>query len=482
MEQSPLTPAGTAAPARSGPLTLIGCALLVSAGAGLLLGVLHARFIGRLQGGQTSTDIEAAIEKLHLYHALGSTLEILLSVAVIVGLVVLLVRTHCAASRRRVLIALWLAVVMAIAMLGVRVLGILEERELLRVLFSYKPIAIGMTLLHVVSLGALAFVLHGFARDETATARPTLWAGVSMVVVGTMMNVYATLEPVSSSWLSVFLTTALWKLGLGLVGFAALVVRSTRDQEPATVSAGESEQAWRAAGRGLKLYGDGLVWRLSMTIGAYVLLFFATAGRSMTLARFVSFSLPVAVLVTGTVMVVGIFRFADQPGGSPGTAPATFAAVVMLLSLFLDLFGLLAVVKVLGVSEGDFSGKRAAMDFAKAVQGLAIWGMALGFASLIALLVAFRSLAIRMANTALAQRCVGIGAFIAGSAGLTVVLRGWLQNARGVDTGTIVSLALVILAAALIAVISYLGLVRRTQQMLEEGSGSHLPRSRVLSG
>lgn len=239
---------------------------------------------------------------------------------------------------------------------------------------------------------------------------------------------------------------------------------------PATKPTG----AWAPAAGGLHTYALGLTWRLILTVGGYVVLLFAIQARSPALAKFVGVIMPLLGIATGLVMLVGLIRFTRHPADSQARSSAMFAAAVFGIAFVLELIGMFLVLAII-------TGERVSeiRETAELAGKVGIWAIALAFAHLLALLVAFRSLSRRVGNQQLGRQAISVGVVVLLSAALVVSIKWWLPHAE-LDMGMALLLAITTLCVAIAAIGLYIRLVNVVADTLLAARESGLPESELL--
>lgn len=237
---------------------------------------------------------------------------------------------------------------------------------------------------------------------------------------------------------------------------------------------------WARSARGLHSYALGLTWRLALTVFVYLLLLFAVESRSMAIAKFVSVLLPLIGLTCGLVMLIGLARFSNLPPGSPGKPSAKFSAAIFGCAFCLELFSFVLVLQLMGIQPGDWEALHQARENAALAQKVSIWALALGFAHILALLVAFRRLARSLGNDRLAGQTLSVGLTIVLAAAAVLLLKWWLPHAKA-DVGLAVTLAITSLGLAIAAIALFVRLVNvLADALLASGAGGGLPESKIV--
>ena len=236
--------------------------------------------------------------------------------------------------------------------------------------------------------------------------------------------------------------------------------------------------AWAQPAAGLHAYALGLTWRLILTVLGYLALLFAVQARSPALAKFIGVVMPLFALATGLVMLVGLVRFTRQPADGKARSSAIFAAAVFAIAFALEIFTFLLVLSMLSIEPGDWEAVREGRETGALATQIGVWAMALGFAHLLALLVAFRALGRRIGNKQLAGQAISVGAVVFFAAGLVLSIKWWLPQAK-LDFGLAVTLAITTLGVAIAAVAIYIRLVNVVADNLLATPEHGLPESKI---
>ena len=284
----------------------------------------------------------------------------------------------------------------------------------------------------------------------------------------------------STLWLQYASFTVLPALAMFAAGWLCWVAAAAPASTAAAVGL-ESSPRWGRAADGLGLYRTALVWRLLITFGGYLFLLVAGLGRSPGMARFLMWSLPLAAIATGLVMLAGVVRYCQQPAGSPGKGAAVFAAVTMVLALLLDFFVLTQVLSAVTAEPSSYSAYDKVRDSLASAQRIAPWALAISFASLIALMISFRALATRLADTELAGRVAVMMVWLVLIAAALFGLRTWMGGLQPQTAELGLVLAFFAGIAALVVLIAYIGLVRAVEEKLRASSGGvEVPAARLV--
>ncbi len=234
---------------------------------------------------------------------------------------------------------------------------------------------------------------------------------------------------------------------------------------------------WPDVARGLRMYGDGLAWRISIVFVGMFMLFMAGMARSAGMALLVGGVVAVGTVVTGVVMLAGIARYAHQPAGSPGAAPAWLAFAGMLMAAALDLAGAILLVTALGGADRGDSSLGQLQEISRTSDKVNHWSLAMGAVSLGSLLLSFGLVAAHLRRPDMVRR---VSALVAGMVlSVAAVVGFFFYGPRIRDVGTALILIIGLLVLVLVLVLAFLKLVRSMEAAVEDPSVA-MPEARVV--
>lgn len=448
----------------------------------LLRGLLVHQAIAALQAGSGEIEhYESLTHRLELYNLLFSPLSVACLAAF--GACAL----ACARSRGRALfIGAAVAAFVAAATSSVMwIVGLAHSHVSASAMSAVstcflvaEPLAVGL------AMGGVLRILAG--RGERGMVG-LLWVALPLLIWPTLFylaQMHGVLH-IHGAWASFFLGTVVWSAGAaGLLYFAARARRLQLGTPGAPAEAVDLDHlgpGWLPAANGLRLYADALSWRLGITVFAYVMLLMGALGRSRGMLQLVAWVLPLAAVITGVAMIVGLYRFAQQPAHSPARVPAWFAFTAMVCASIADFGGLILTVQAVTANEHSYTAMHHAREAAETAQTLSVWAMAVGFVGLLSLLVAFGKLARYIGPTRLFGRVVGVASAILIVALVVVGFRLAISG-QHMDLDTGVAAAVLVAGFALITVISYISLTRAVEGSIRErlGDAQALPPARVV--
>ena len=473
-------------PVASG-LWLLAIAIAVTAGASFVVRLLSTGVFVELRS-LTDFDLqEPLFDKLTLYYRISSIVDIAASTACVVGLIGM-ARAPLRWPRRLA----WFTAAAFAVMLAGDIAYFADGFSDDRISWLYgKPMRVFMIVLPAAISTALLLYLVRVA-DILERRLPGFLVGALAIWILWWVGypIARMIDPVSSfardhAWMHALLFGSARLVGY--LGFVfALITVARVVAVPAANADDEAAQrfdssGWRVAADGLELYGDALAWRLGLAIAGYGLILLAVAGKSIGLIKMVAWSLPLAMLITGVAMIVGLYKFSQQPAPSPGRGPAYAGFVGMLLSAALEAYGFILVLDVVTADAKNYSAVRAAEKAAAQAQSLSVWSMALGFAALVAVLYSFSQVARYVGRAELNSRVTAVSILLVSAAVVAVGFRIYVVDARLSPSG-LITLAFAVAIYALIAVVSYLGLTRAVERGMREviGGASELPAARVV--
>ncbi len=473
----------------AGGLTLVAIALAIDAlnGFGFRLALTH--WLQQLARAG-AMDSEALFQRMNFYNRLSSILGVISSGLVVVGLVKM-VRAPSPRTRRILIGATALFAVAA--MYDVLYLIASFTDEPIRWLDA-RWLHIAFVLDWGLGYGVLLWALARLARD--AQTRVAVWA---VGLVGLWIAwwvarpILTTLDPrlviVDARTWGGAIFLAATRSG-GAVVLVYLAIRSARalDRLGGGSLAGSGEplaaSGWQAPADGLRLYGNALAWRLGLILSCYTLLLLAISGKSIGLVKLVTWALPVAGLITGLAMTIGVYRFSQQPAPSRGRGSAYTGFAAMVISLALEAYGFVLVLKALTADPRSYAALEAAQRAAEEANRLSVWAMAVGFGGLLALLLSFAGVVRYVGREALVPRVINVAITLLLAAGVAVGFRIYLEGAKDrIEPTGVIVMGLVVAGYALFAVLFYLGLTRKVERAIREavgGTADELPAARVV--
>jgi hypothetical protein len=457
--------------------------------------ILFMRQVLRLQDHSYS-DSQAIWDTLELYSKIFPLLHLVATAVVIAGLMGLAraPRQHMAD------VAIW--ALLAAGASGLVLLGdalpwfgstLLKEHALNEIVLS-EPIRVMMILLGSTADALLVVVLARMARAIRAPLSTIVVALAGLWITWNVgFSFYRLLrEPGSSMssdspWVAMLTQLGPWVAGLALLAYmAARVARAlsgysdVAPPESAREPGALSSPIWDDTASGLELYASGLMWRLGVTITGYALLMVGLLSRSTELTKLILWALAVATIATSLVMLTGIRRYSRQPDESPGHTAASLAFVLMLGGVLLDIYAFVLIIQATSADTESYSAIRQAREAAERADALSVWGMAVGFTSLLILLFSFAQVARHIDRGDLSQRAAGLAVFVALVSLIVIGFRVYLPDAR-VDIESVIGMAFLVVITALIAVVTYIRLVAALAAAVREArSFGDLPAARVM--
>lgn len=223
-----------------------------------------------------------------------------------------------------------------------------------------------------------------------------------------------------------------------------------------------SRPGWRASSVGLDFFANALRAKLVLIVLASCLGLLAVGMQSTMFRQGVALVTPLASLVVGVAMSVGIVRYARFPQQMPGRGLAFGALALLVLSLVADGYAALLALSAAGAPMVADASASAGGSLLAATWRMP-WALAtsqlLGLAALATLLGSFRALGRRLGAHELVQRSGRAMGFLAIVASCVIELR--YAEFRGLLRPEIlVPAAMLVLVLALVSVAKALGAVR----------------------
>ncbi len=465
------------APSHTSLLGPLGVVLVVLATGQATYSVLHARLVSKFRSSDISVDFEEIVTSMQ---SLGRVFQpCLLACWTVVAVIAFVMWRRL--DRGRVA-SLGLAAFLAISArvivdASLLVADYVKSDWVARFLLTNKPGTAALLVVFTVGPALLLWLLH--ARTAQERRSPVVWLGLAALALQLVRGLYQSFSGPASGgneWIQVFLSTGSFVTAILVAAWLAWSERKNQVFGGTAIGAD-----WSMPSRGLRLYQQALVWRLVLTVAGYGLLFIAIKGRSQEMAETLSWAGSLVAIVTGAFMTVGVFRFANQPVGTPGRGAAFLAGSLMAIALVIDLSLFASLLEVLSVDRslagyGDLSAAVASLE---AAQSMAVWGMALSIAAFVALITSFRGVAHALDEGRLATQAYGVGVTVVLVGALAWGLRYWLSTASRVTLDSAIFAGLGILVAILVVVVSHLDLVGKLNARLafacvEESTAGHV--------
>lgn len=223
-----------------------------------------------------------------------------------------------------------------------------------------------------------------------------------------------------------------------------------------------SRPGWRASSAGLDFFANALRAKLVLIVLSGCLGLLAVGMQSMMFRQGIAVVTPLASLVLGVAMSVGIVRFARFPRQMPGRKVAYGALSLLVLSLVADGYAALLALSAAGTPMLADLGSSAAGGPLAATWRLP-WALAasqiLGLAALGTLLQSFRVLGRRLGAHELVQRAGRAIGFLAIVGSFVVELR-YAELRALLRPEILVPASMLVLVLALVSVAKALGSVR----------------------
>jgi len=449
-----------------GPLAIV---LAVLGASTLVRSVVRARLVAKLRSGGAEDEFSEVVSRLETLELVFFPVVLVCGVAL--AIIVFSLWRRLAPGRLATL-ALAAFALLALNVFIDVVLRIAEFAQLhsyLEFLWAHDSLIAILVLINALGLALLLWFLH----ERTSPGKRTIvvWLGAAALGLHTASTLYRVLSAPSQNtgtWTRLLLSTATFILALFVAAWLAWRERKSHEEDHSITSG----LAWMPASRGIKLYERALVWRLVLTVSGYVLLIMAAQGHSRGMVETLSWAIPLMAIVTGSLMTIGVFRFANQPQGTQGRGPAALAGAMMAVALVMDLSLFASLLRVLRIDSdsagyGDMSAARDALESA---QSMAVWGMALSLAAFVALLISIHRVARYFDDEQIAGQAFSVGLRVVLMGAFAWGLRYWLGSNRRISLETAIFAASGILIAVLVLVISHLNLVGKLSARLAHAS------------
>lgn len=469
MDESGVPRAQVRGGARRTPVTALRWtmwAVVASAAIGVLGEVLATWYLEKMWSSGEHELISRRMEQLGLSQAvIGGLAEL----AVIVGLVMIALR----ASDRSARVLAWGSAAAAAALAAWSVASYWtswgweaqRDADLVRAIWVVSGVA---TAVHLVG-AALAVWLDARARglDQPAASHVVRTAAFAVVALAWMVW-YATMAGLPElalrhRWTWLVLRLIVFYGGpLALAATLASAARGLRFGPTRAPEPGGPDRpgfagwvrwhGWATAADGLDLYAHGI--RLRLWIGLLGAMFgmVAVGARSSGMLELMAVLVPLLSLVSTALALAGVRKYTRVPEASGGRGPALVGFVLLCLAAVAEVY---VFVLCLELTSDD---ARMARDAAEAVPLAQAFGLVFGLAGLFAMLVSLSSVSRAVGATRLRGRVLGVGVLLVVTLVLVLATRSLAERAHG--PGDALAVAITLLGVALIALATYLSLLR----------------------
>ncbi len=336
----------------------------------------------------------------------------------------------------------------------------------------------------------MVLILHGIAKRVQALL--PFWFGVIVAVLAgfdVLLSLYRLIAgdafrvPFESPWLWLFVSigsmvaqNALFLLLIANTRHTLLVrsgaEQAEKDWEGAAGWFGAKE--WQGPTRAVGLYAGAVKALLLIIFGGYGALIMAWLMKLAFVAAITVIAIPIGVLITQVVMIVGLAGYASVPMVSRARGLAVGALAAHALALLIDVFSIVAIAGVVaGGSEYAYEAERA-LARAQLISG---FGQAVGLTGFVLLLVSFTRVARFVGAAELARKTTPILIMVILTAASILLMRVVMNSPRVVASAGagLLALALGVAFLALTSLLMYLAFVNKLHAVLVEGPPETAP-------
>jgi hypothetical protein len=238
------------------------------------------------------------------------------------------------------------------------------------------------------------------------------------------------------------------------------------------------ESEWQEASAGLRMVAHAMVLQLILVVFTLLTIMFVVASKKPDGMQAVAMLLAGVGLVAQIMMVVGVFRFSNQPAPRPGHGLAQSAGALGIVGIAITAYVLFILLQVSSVGpDSPYDAIKSAMDAAESLPKIEVAAAVVGFLAMVLLLAAASSVAVyfgqpeidRKAKTAIAM--VLLAAAIYAFIKLGVTPR---------ETGGLVAALVMTTIVQVAAFVNILATVRGLGDALLSPPPPELPRARSL--
>lgn len=238
------------------------------------------------------------------------------------------------------------------------------------------------------------------------------------------------------------------------------------------------ESEWQEASAGLRMVAHAMVLQLILVVFTLLTIMFVVASKKPDGMQAVAMLLAGVGLVAQIMMVVGVFRFSNQPAPRPSHGLAQSAGALGIIGIAITAYVLFILLQVSSVGpDSPYDAIESAMEAAESLPKIEVAAAVVGFLAMVLLLAAASSVAVyfgqpeidRKAKTAIAM--VLLAAAIYAFIKLGVTPR---------ETGGLVAALVMTTIVQVAAFVNILATVRGLGDALLSPPPPELPRARSL--
>ena len=240
----------------------------------------------------------------------------------------------------------------------------------------------------------------------------------------------------------------------------------------------ERESDWQDAGNGLRMVATAMITQLILVAFTVMTLVLVMASKKPDGMQGMAMIMAVVGLAAQVMMVVGLFRFSNQPPPAPSRNLAQSAGAFAIVGLAISLYVLVVLMQVSSVNEhSDYDAIDSAMKAAERLPKIEVLAAVIGFVAMVLLMAAAGAVAAHVRRPDLVQRSrTAIGLVL-----LAAAVYAFIKLAvTPTQPSSIVAMLAMAAVVQIAAFATILGTVRGLAEALRDPPPPELPRARIV--
>jgi hypothetical protein len=235
---------------------------------------------------------------------------------------------------------------------------------------------------------------------------------------------------------------------------------------------------WEEASAGLRMVGNAMVLQLILVVFTLLTIMFVVASKKQDGMQAVAMLLAGVGLVAQIMMVVGVFRFSNQPSPRPSHGLAQSAGALGIVGIAISAYVLFVLLQVSSVGpDSPYDAIKSAMDAAESLPKIEVAAAVVGFLAMVLLLAAASSVAVYFKQPELDRKAkTGIAMVLLAAAIYAFIKLGVTPR----ETSSLVAALIMTTIVQVAAFVNILATVRGLGDALLAPPPADLPRARSL--
>lgn len=238
------------------------------------------------------------------------------------------------------------------------------------------------------------------------------------------------------------------------------------------------ESDWQDASAGLRMVANAMVLQLILVVFTLLTIMFVVASKKADGLQAVAMLLAGVGLIAQIMMVVGVFRFSNQPAPRPSHGLAQAAGALGIVGIAISAYVLFVLLQVSSVGPGSRpEAIDSAMDAAESLPKIEVLAAVVGFLAMVLMLAAASSVAVYFRQPELDRKAKTAIAMVLLAAGIYAFIK---LGVTPRETSSIVAALVMTTIVQVAAFVNILATVRGLSDALLSPPPPDLPRARSL--